>query len=1031
MRRKNLIICASVLLALSAFMAYRTASANSDAAPLAGCSFAKGEVALIAATANVAGKPEVRLRWMTRRGWVPNVAFNLYRIGADQKRERLNSEPLGGKAGAAKIDSSNARVSPDFKYAETLNLAKRSVSPAAQQIVIDSTPMQRMESAQAFTAMRDTIKQLRAQQAKGPALAPREFREQVINADGLRPYLEVLRKGSLTTGNQTPQAKVAPPNEEERTIEARSTLQLAAMLHPQIARDLGFAFDDQTAQTGATYTYELRSVENAQECDVALASIQFTVGKDDPIPGVANLTAAQADEESVDLRWSRPANEDGLSPTYKITRIDGKGSRQTSRPIVVADIKLDTPQKLPDGRQVTHVEPRSFYHDRGVTPGKVTYSVTMADVFGRESVPVSIDFMMEDWHTPDQIGKVWAELQGDNVRVSWTPSADKGVVYHVYRVDADQANAKPELLTTQAPIAGEQITMPEELKSVLAPRRVMQSNSVPRRAEIAGASAAQDSSAPASWLAYTDKNVPNDHSWRYLVTAVYQNRNNLDSPASYSRVLPVPVTTLLPGPGNLKFKLLSSAPEVRANVRSEIMAARPRENNFGGVIQLTWEKVPGATLYRIYRANASGYFNPSKLALAAVGTQTTEASAPSSGRQTGSPGARPRAAEVTSRGATQVTATANLPAGGLVELKRRDIQVQKSTLRYVDDIDDRGIVDSSYALIGQVSDASVFNDYFPRSQAHTYAYRVVAVNRWNVPAPGLVKDAKYSSIKVRVPATLPPSTPVLLSVISDNDGYLQLKIQGDLQNQGARYHIYRRDLPLSLSAAETQPAMAPGAFKIRPAAVTVVRPSSQTTSRSRAVQGRGTPMSTLFFERSGYQELTTINAQTGVGKKLLDAQGQLSFRDDTVIPLHEYFYYVVADNGEVKYASKPSNILNGIPPRVRADAPKSVKASLASTGGVELSWPATLPDAVYIVQRAKNGNGNFVQLDGASPKTSYTDHSALRGRTYVYRVIAIETTGNVSDPLAFPLDKPNKNADVYPARVKFTVPSVKPVNSSQ
>src|SRR5205807_8362417 len=117
------------------------------------------------------------------------------------------------------------------------------------------------------------------------------------------------------------------------------------------------------------------------------------------------LTAAQVDEDSVDLRWTRPANEDALAPTYKITRTDSKGSRETSRPIMVADMKLTVPQNLSDGRRITHVEPRSFYHDRDVAPGKVTYTVVVTDIFGRNSAPASLDFTMEDWHTPDQVAR--------------------------------------------------------------------------------------------------------------------------------------------------------------------------------------------------------------------------------------------------------------------------------------------------------------------------------------------------------------------------------------------------------------------------------------------------------------------------------------------------------------------------------------------------------------------------------------------------------------------------------------------------
>jgi fibronectin type 3 domain-containing protein len=106
---------------------------------------------------------------------------------------------------------------------------------------------------------------------------------------------------------------------------------------------------------------------------------------------------------------------------------------------------------------------------------------------------------------------------------------------------------------------------------------------------------------------------------------------------------------------------------------------------------------------------------------------------------------------------------------------------------------------------------------------------------------------------------------------------------------------------------------------------------------------------------------------------------------------------------------------------VRADAPASLKATMGAKGAVDLSWPGTAPEAAYIVERASAGTDHFARLDGATEKTSYTDHSALPGHAYIYRVIAFDKTGAVSDPAAYPIDKPNKNPDVYPARLSFTV----------
>jgi hypothetical protein len=62
-----------------------------------------------------------------------------------------------------------------------------------------------------------------------------------------------------------------------------------------------------------------------------------------------------------------------------------------------------------------------------------------------------------------------------------------------------------------------------------------------------------------------------------------------------------------------------------------------------------------------------------------------------------------------------------------------------------------------------------------------------------------------------------------------------------------------------------------------------------------------------------------------------------------------------------------------------------------------------------------------VQLSAAGAATTYTDYNALRGRTYVYRVIAIDSTGHVSEPSAYPLDKQEKDPTKYPARASITV----------
>src|SRR5205807_5499807 len=104
---------------------------------------------------------------------------------------------------------------------------------------------------------------------------------------------------------------------------------------------------------------------------------------------------------------------------------------------------------------------------------------------------------------------------------------------------------------------------------------------------------------------------------------------------------------------------------------------------------------------------------------------------------------------------------------------------------------------------------------------------------------------------------------------------------------------------------------------VKAAPVTLIHRVSNAVNRSQVSPGRAAPISPLFSLTDGYKEVTTIKEPTGV----ITFIGQLSFQDDSVLRGKEYFYYVVADNGNEKYKSKRSNILNGMPLDVRADAP--------------------------------------------------------------------------------------------------------------
>lgn len=137
---------------------------------------------------------------------------------------------------------------------------------------------------------------------------------------------------------------------------------------------------------------------------------------------------------------------------------------------------------------------------------------------------------------------------------------------------------------------------------------------------------------------------------------------------------------------------------------------------------LTWTPQTGRNItYRVYRANASGYF-PSLF------EQST-----------------PKQADTNMKGG-------KAGAGNTSSLKKFPQYTKQR----------KEIPEKDFALLGQVSKPE-FGDVVPKSFAHYYCYRIVAVNRWGV------EGAKAENF-IRVPATKPPSVTTVTRVYPDNNG---------------------------------------------------------------------------------------------------------------------------------------------------------------------------------------------------------------------------------------------------------------------
>jgi len=75
-------------------------------------------------------------------------------------------------------------------------------------------------------------------------------------------------------------------------------------------------------------------------------------------------------------------------------------------------------------------------------------------------------------------------------------------------------------------------------------------------------------------------------------------------------------------------------------------------------------------------------------------------------------------------------------------------------------------------------------------------------------------------------------------------------------------------------------------------------------------------------------------------------------------------------------------------------APTNLVATAASTTQVNLTWSAATGASYYRVERSFN-NGSYIEI-GTSVRTAYTDNLASPGITYLYRVRAVDGSGNVS-----------------------------------
>ncbi len=124
-----------------------------------------------------------------------------------------------------------------------------------------------------------------------------------------------------------------------------------------------------------------------------------------------------------------------------------------------------------------------------------------------------------------------------------------------------------------------------------------------------------------------------------------------------------------------------------------------------------------------------------------------------------------------------------------------------------------------------------------------------------------------------------------------------------------------------------------------------------------------------------------------------------NFLDTTSQYKTPYEYTIVAVHGNAEsLPSRPVRVTTKdiFPPSV----PLTVTA-LAAPNSIEVSWQRS-PDADlkgYVVYRSVNG-GAFESIGGMLNLPTFSDHQVEHGKTYTYRIAAVDQKNNTSDPSA-------------------------------
>ena len=311
---------------------------------------------------------------------------------------------------------------------------------------------------------------------------------------------------------------------------------------------------------------------------------------------------------------------------------------------------------------------------------------------------------------------------------------------------------------------------------------------------------------------------------------------------------------------------------------------------------------------------------------------------------------------------------------------------------------------TGYSLLGTTTATSYTNT--GAAVGKTYYYRVKAVN--NVGTSG------YSNIVSGKAKTAAPAAP---SVTIGNSSTGKPQLTWKAVSGAVKYEVYRSTrqnsgyslLGTTTSTSYVNTGASTGTtYYYR---VKAVNRNGMASGYSNIVSGKAkaaapaAPSVTAGNSSTGKPRLTWKavsgaasyriyrSESRGTGYSLLGTTSSTSYVNTGAAAGKTYYYRVKAVNRD-GMASGYSNIVSG-KAKTAAPAAPSVTAGNSSTGKPRLTWKAVSGATSYRIYRSES-RGTGYSLLGTTSSTSYTNTGAKAGKTYYYRVKAVNRDGMAS-----------------------------------